>query len=339
MRLLPIVGRFFSSWLSGIKGASPNTSKTYREAFSLLLPFVARRAKVEPRSLTVEHLSRDAVLDFLHFLEKERGVSARTRNCRLAAIKSFAAMLRLMHPEKRPIADAILDIPQKRETKKPIGWLYPDEVAAILKDVDLKRPLGFRDWCMLRLLYDSGARASEIANLNLDSFDPRDKTLSIMGKGARFRQIEIEDRTAEALEVYVQRHRKAPAPTSPLRLFVSLRGAGLTRHGIYRVCDKYLKRTLSAKRLADLNPVHSFRHGCAVRMLASGRSIVEIKNRLGHQNVESTMVYLNLDVSALRRVQKRFEHYAEPIFAGNAQIEEMIDWENRQEVVAWLDSL
>ena len=339
MRLLPCVGRFFSSWLAGIKGASPNTAKTYRDAFSLLLPFVALRAKVETQSLTVEHLSRDAVLDFLDFLEKKRGVSARTRNCRLAAIKSFAAMLRLMHPEKKTIADAILDIPQKRETKKPIGWLYPDEVAAILKGVDLKKPLGFRDWCMLRLLYDSGARASEIANLNRDSFDPRDRTLSILGKGARFRQIEIEDRTAEAIAIYIDRHRKAPGPTSPLRLFVSLRGAGLTRHGVYRVCDKYLKRTLPAKRLADLNPVHSFRHGCAVRMLASGCSITEIKNRLGHRNIESTMVYLDLDVSALRRVQKRFEKYAAPIFSGNRQIDDMIDWENRQEVMAWLDSL
>jgi hypothetical protein len=100
-----------------------------------------------------------------------------------------------------------------------------------------------------------------------------------------------------------------------------------------------LKRTLPAKRPADLNPVHGFRRGCAVRMLASSRSIVEIKNRLGHRNVESTMVYLNPDVSALGRVRKRFEQYAEPIFAGNAQIEEMIDWENRQKVVAWLDSL
>ena len=339
MRLPPVVGRFFSSWLSGVKGASPNTAKTYREAFSLLLPVVAGRAKVETQSLTVEHLNRDAVLAFPAFLEKERGVSARTRNCGLAAIKSFAAMLRLMHPEKKRIADAVLEIPQKRETKKPIGWLYPDEVAEILKAVDLKRPLGFRDWCVLQLLYDSGARASEIASLNLDSFDSRDKTLSILGKGARFRQIEIEDRTAEALCIYVDRHRKSPGPACSARLFVSQRGAELTRHGVYRICDKYLKRTLSAKRLADLNPVHSFRHGCAVRMLATGRSIVEIKNRLGHRNVESTMVYLNLDVSALRRVQKRFEQYAAPVFAENPQIDEMIDWENRQEVVGWLDSL
>ena len=299
MRLPPVVGRFFSFWLSGVKGASPNTAKTYREAFSLLLPFVAGRAKVETQSLTVEHLNRDAVLAFPAFpvfLEKERGVSARTRNCRLAAIKSFAAMLRLMHPEKKRIADAVLEIPQKRETKKPIGWPYPDEVAEILKAVDLKRPLSFR-------------------------------------------QIEIEDRTAEALCIYVDRHRKSPGPACSARLFVSQRGAELTRHGVYRICDKYLKRTLSAKRLADLNPVHSFRHGCAVRMLATGRSIVEIKNRLGHRNVESTMVYLNLDVSALRRVQKRFEQYAAPVFAENPQIDEMIDWENRQEVVGWLDSL
>jgi site-specific recombinase XerD len=161
----------------------------------------------------------------------------------------------------------------------------------------------------------------------------------ILGKGARFRQIKIEALTAETLALYISRYRPKPKPLHRQRLFINQRGTQLTRHGVYRICKKYLNISLTAKRLEDLNPVHSFRHACAVRMLASGSSITEIKNRLGHENIESTMIYLKLDLSALRRIQKKFMDYAEPVLRNNPQIDELIDWENRKDIMTWLDSL
>jgi site-specific recombinase XerD len=175
MKLSTCINQFFSSYLTRIKGVSPNTIKTYRDTFTLFLPFAARYEKIKIESLTPEHLNRQLILDFLDYLQQERQNTIRTRNFSFAAIKSLAKMIRLMYPEKRNIAENILSIPQKRMRKKLIGYLYPDEVDAILKSVDLKKPLGVRDYSLLLLLYDSGARASEIATLNLDCLDPKKK--------------------------------------------------------------------------------------------------------------------------------------------------------------------
>jgi integrase/recombinase XerD len=109
--------------------------------------------------------------------------------------------------------------------------------------------------------------------------------------------------------------------------------------GIYRICKKYLTLSVSAKRLKDLSPAHSFRHSCAVNMLSSGASLTEIKNHLGHEKLESTMVYLKLNLSRKRQVQKKFIKYAQSILSDDPKIEALIDWENKEETLNWLDSL
>ena len=104
-------------------------------------------------------------------------------------------------------------------------------------------------------------------------------------------------------------------------------------------CKKYLYRALSHKRLKDINPVHSFRHACAVRMLCCGKSLSDIKNRLGHENIESTMIYLHLDLRRKRQVQKAFIEYTQSNLSHDKKIEEFLDWENKKEILEWLDSL
>jgi hypothetical protein len=89
----------------------------------------------------------------------------------------------------------------------------------------------------------------------------------------------------------------------------------------------------------DINPVHSLRHSCAVNMLASGASITDIKNRLGHVNIQSTMVYLKLDLSRRREVQKNFIEYTQSLITFDPKITELIDWENKEDTLSWLDSL
>ena len=98
-------------------------------------------------------------------------------------------------------------------------------------------------------------------------------------------------------------------PAFKNRLFVNQRGQGLTRSGVYRICQKYLKKTLPENRLKDLNAAHCFRHSRAIHMLMNGSPISDIKNHLGHEDINSTMVYLKLDLSRRREVQKRFIKY------------------------------
>lgn len=339
MRLSSVIHQFFSQYLPHIKAASPRTIKAYRDSFKLFLPFAAKYHDIKISSLQIAHLSVEVILDFLESLEKQRHNSAKTRNSRLAAIKSLAKMIRFMHPDQRQLADKILSIPQKRSQRQLIGFLYPYEIDQILQTVDLKNALGMRDYCLLQLLYDSGARASEIATLNLDYFNAHNQTLAILGKGNRYRQIELEPKTVRLLTHYIAKYRVNPKPAYQHRLFINQRGKQLTRHGIYRMCKKQLQIALPSKRLIDINPVHSFRHSCAVNMLADGHPVSDIRNKLGHEDIQSTMVYLQLDLAKRKKIQNRFIQYVQSTVTQNPEIDALIDWQNKDDIMAWLDDL
>ena len=339
MRLETCIYRFFDQYLPRLKGSSDQTIKAYRDVFSLFLSFAADRRCIQIASLRIEHLSPDMVLAFLDHLESDRKNVVRTRNHRLAAIKSLAKMIRLMYPEKREEAQRILDIPQKRAQKQLIGFLYPDEILKVFHCVNLIKKNGFRDYTILHLLEDSGARASEIATLNLDYFDPQHHTLVILGKGNRYRQIELKPRTVQLIKRYIAGYRAKPKTLYQHRLFINQRGEEITRHGIYRICKKYLKKALDPKRLKNINPVHSLRHSCAVNMYLSGKGLNEIQNRLGHDSIQSTTIYTHMDLTRKRAVQKRFIEYMKSNLSEDPKIDELIDWENKTGILEWLDSL
>ncbi len=339
MKLSKLVHQFFDHYLPNIKGVRPNTIKSYRDTFRLFLPFAADYYSIKIRSLRGEQISSELIFAFLDDLQRERKNLAKTRNQRLACIKSFAKMIRFMHPDMRKLADRIINIPQKRAQKTLIGFLYQEEILKVFQSVYLVKKEGFRDYALLHLLYDSGARASEITTLNLDYFNPEQKTLAILGKGDRFRLIALKPKTVQLLNRYINKYRINPKHLYKDRIFINQRGGELTRHGINRICKKYLSMTLSPKRLKSINPVHSFRHSRAVDMLYSGHSITDIKNHLGHDNIQSTDAYLHLDLNRKRHIQKQFIRYMESVLSDDPKIEELLHWENKGDIIAWLDRL
>jgi site-specific recombinase XerD len=311
----------------------------YRDTFKFFLPFAANYYGIKIRSLRMEHISSELVIAFLLDLEQERKNTPKTRNQRLAALKSFAKMVRFLYPQQRETAETILNIPQKRAQRTLVGFLYQDEILELFQSVDLKKNEGFRDYTILHLLYDSGARASEITTLNLDYFNPRNKTLAILGKGDRFRLIELEPRTVRLLQLYIEKYRIKPKPLYAHRLFLNQRGEELTRFGIYRICKKYLTKTLPAKRLKFINPVHSLRHSRAVDLLYQGKGITYIQNRLGHDNIQSTTIYLHLDMKHRRHIQNKFIKYMQSLLPADPKIEEMLTLKGDKNIMTWLDSL
>jgi len=339
MKLSSCLHQFFGQYLPHIKGASTHTIKAYRDTFKIFLPFAAKYRSIKIDSLTLDHLSSELILAFLDELERGRKNLAKTRNNRLAALKSLAKMIRFMYPEEREIAEKIGSIPQKRTQKPLIGFLYQEEILKVFQSVDLKRKDGLRDYALLHLLYDSGARASEVATLNLDYFNPKQKTLAILGKWNRYRLIELEPKTVQLLQLYITKYRTTPRPLYQHRLFINQRRDEFTRHGIYRICKKYLSMALPPKRLKAINPVHSFRHSCAVNMLYSGYSLSEIRNHLGHEDIQSTSIYLHLDLNRKREIQKKFIEYMQSVLTRDPKIEELLDWENKEDIITWLDSL
>ncbi|MBW1784399.1 MAG: tyrosine-type recombinase/integrase [Deltaproteobacteria bacterium] len=339
MKLATLLHEFFDRYLPYIKGTSPHTIKGYRDAFKLFLPFAANHYRIKVASLTLDHLSPELILAFLDDLERDRKNIAKTRNHRLAALKSFTKMIRFMYPEKRELADRILNIPQKRTQKALVGFLYEEEILKVFQAVDLKKKDGLRDYALLHLLYDSGARASEVAMLKLDYLNAQEEILAICGKGNRYRIIRLELKTVQLLQLYIKKYRVTPRPPYRDYLFISQRGEALTRHGIYRVCRKYLEKALPKKRLKNINPVHSFRHSCAVNMLYRGESVSDIQNHLGHDNAQSSTLYLHLDLKRKRQVQGRFVQHMKSVLVDDHKIDELLQSENQGDLMAWLDSL
>ena len=339
MKLTICVHQFFDEYLHRIRGCGQNTVKAYREVFTLFLPFAADYCHTKVCDLDVAHLTIDLVLDFLDHLESQRGNTARTRNQRLAAIKSFAKMVRIFYPEDRLAAEKILHLQQKRAQKKLIGFLYYEEILSVFNAVDLKAQNGFRDYTMLHLLADAGIRASELAMLRLDDFTQEHSALGVLGKGNKYRLIELEPKTTDLIKTYISRYRLKPKSLFSERLFISKHRKGLTRKGVYLLCRKYLERALSPKRFKEIDPVHGFRHSCAVQMLAQGRSLSDIKNHLGHESIESTKVYLHMDMRSKRKVQEKYFEYLQSTLKHDPKLEDLIAWENRKETLDWLDSL
>ncbi len=339
MKLSPCIHKFFDHYLPNIKGVSHHTVKSYRDAFKLFLPFAGNYYGIKIKSLRLEHLSSDLILSFLHELERKRKNLPKTRNQRLAAFKSFAKMIGFIYPQQRQLADTILSIPKKRFQKPLIGFLYQEEILKLFQSVDISKNEGFRDYAILHLLYDSGARASEITTLNLDYFNPQEKTLAILGKGNRYRLIKLEAKTVQLLQLYINKYRTTPKPQYQDRLFINQRAEQLTRHGIYRICKKYLSVALSPKRLKYIHPAHCFRHSCAVHRLYSGQPPTDIQNRLGHDNIQSTTLYFHLDLNYRRRIQKQVIQYMQSVLTADPKIEELLHWEGEQDIMAWLDGL
>jgi site-specific recombinase XerD len=339
MSLTACVQQFFEEYLPRIKGASLRTMECYRHALSLFLKFASSYREKPVKELRVEELTFDMIYAFLNHLEDDRNNSPRTRNNRLAALKSLARMIRLLYPEYRKTAEMILAVPQKRCQKRLVGFLSHDDVLKVFSSVNLKRQDGFRDFTLLHLLYDTGARASEAAALNLSDFNPGKRTLAILGKGNRYRMVPLWPKTTRLLTRYIERYRTAPKVLHKDALFVNQRREQITRHGVYRICLAHLRKSLDPKQLKYINPAHSFRHSCAVNMLLSGASLTDIKNHLGHEKLESTMIYLHLDLRKKKEAQKRFIDYTRSSFGDDPVLNQFLDWEKKEEILGWLDTL
>jgi site-specific recombinase XerD len=339
MKLSTCLHQFFDYYLPQIKGNAHNTIKAYRDTFTIFLPFAAEHLSIKIESIRVEHLSTTLILAFLDHLESERHYTAKSRNQRLAVLKSLAIMIRFMYPEYKEIAKTIRRIPQKRTQKSLVEFLDYEDIFKVFQSVDLHKKDGFRDYTILHLLYDTGARATETATLNLNYFNPQKRTLAIHGKGNNFRLITLWPVTVRLINRYISEYRKPPKTLYHHRLFINQRGEELTRYGINWLCKKYLSLALPPERLTHINPAHSFRHSTAMRMLYEGKDVTEIRNRLGHERIASTMIYLRMDLTFKREVQKEFIKYTQSKLIEIPKIKDLMDWENEEETRTWLDSL
>ena len=180
---------FFTTYLPGHKSVSPHTVATYKQAFLQLLRFYHRRFPQDSHP-DLARFEVPLLLDFLSYLEQDRGNTSSTRNLRLAALKSFFQMVALLDPQYHRQCRQIRMIPKKRAPRWPLDALDKHEVDAIFSAVDPGSREGYRDLCILRTLYNTGARASELCSIRLGDLHFSDKRVLLYGKGGKVRLIE-----------------------------------------------------------------------------------------------------------------------------------------------------
>jgi site-specific recombinase XerD len=294
--LAPHLTAFLRERLPRERRASVHTCDAYAYAFQLLLAFAAKRLRTQPSGLALEHLDTPLVLAFLDSLESTRGNSARTRNARLAAIKSFARFVEYRVPSSLQQVHSLLAIPSKKTDERLVAYLTRDEMQTVLDAPDPRIRDGVRDRAMLHLAFATGLRVSELVGLRLDEVALRPQpTIHVMGKGRRERLLPLWKTTAKALRAWLTVRGNASCP----ELFINARGGPLTRDGFEYILAKHLATaavkapSLAQKRVSP----HVLRHSCAMHTLAATHDIRKVALWLGHATVQTTELYVRADPS------------------------------------------
>jgi integrase/recombinase XerD len=295
-----LVEKYFCEYLLKQRNASPETICSYRDTFRLFLRFSEQRLGRAPSSLTLADLDAPQVLAFLDSLEKQRHNSVRSRNARLAAIRSFLRYAALQDPTALAIINHTLAIPVKRFDRVPVAYLSREEMNALVNAPNRNRWSGHRDSVMLATMYNSGARVSEIIRLNVEDLrlGPT-ATLRIHGKGRKERVIPLWKSTRKELSKWLSRINTAPG--SPL--FPDRRRERLTRAGVRTRLDSAAataRRTCVSLRSRHVSP-HLVRHSTAMHLLQSGVDITVIALWLGHASTATTHMYVEADLSMKKR--------------------------------------
>ncbi len=297
-RLGPWVRRFLVEHLSGERNLARNTQRSYRDTLRLLLPFLARSARKGVDRLTVLDLSAERMRRFLAEIEEKRGCGTATRNQRLAALRSLAQFVGLRSPEYVEWCGQIRAIPFKKASRPLVTYLEKAELDALLAAPDCGTAQGRRDHAVLLFLYNTGARADEvaqgrIADLQLGGVPGRDASaVLIRGKGSKQRRCPLWASTVQELLPLVG----SRAPSEPI--FLNRRGQPLTRFGIHALVGRHALRaaaqvpSLSRKRVSP----HTIRHTTATHLLRSGVDINTIRAWLGHVSLATTNVYAEVDL-------------------------------------------
>jgi integrase/recombinase XerD len=285
---------FLREYLPSQREMSVQTCDTYAYAFQLLVCFAAKRLKTTPSALSIEQLDPALILAFLEHLEKERENCARTRNSRLAAIKTFFRFLEYRVPTCLEQARRIRAIPVKKTDEVIIGYLNREEIQALLDAPDLSSRAGLRDRAMLHLAYAGGLRVSELVGLSLaDLVLHPQPTIHVMGKGRRERILPLWKETARTLREWLKIRGE---PTSAA-LFLNARGDAMTRSGFEYILEQHV-RTANTKEPSlatkQVSP-HILRHSCAMHTLHATGDIRKVSLWLGHATLLSTEVYLRAD--------------------------------------------
>lgn len=321
---------FFHEWLAQQRNLSHHTVLSYRDTWRLFLRFVAARNRRSVSDLALEHLTAEEALAFLQHSEEERKVTIGTRNCRLAALRSFFRFVADREPLALAQSAEILRIPTKKAPTAEVNYLDADEVAAILKQPDRSTLQGQRDHALLALLYNTGARIQEALNLCPQSVRLRSPAqVTLFGKGRKERICPLWPETADLLTALLKRQ---PRPENE-PIFLNRYGRPLNAAGVRFKLAQYVRgaaeRVPTLKR-KHISP-HTFRHTMGVAMVAAGVNITVIRSWLGHVSLDTTNHYARANLETKRQALQQVDKSTRPTKPPR--------WKRDPDLLSWLSSL
>jgi len=325
---------FLSKHLPGIEGCSANTISAYRDAFKLLLLFASKKEKIKEKKLKLSLIDKDFILRFLLWIENERGCAVITRNQRLAAIHSFYLYLQRELPDYMYQFQEILSIPFKKHPQKTLNFLSTDAVKALLAQPNINTESGRKHLVLLSLMYATGGRVQEIADLRVsDVMYNSGSLVKLTGKGNKSRFVPLEATVVKLLCQYLKDFSLAESSKSMELLFTNHSQNKLTRQGITHILKKYAD--MVQKKQPGLIPKtvspHCLRHSRAVHWLQAGVDLIYIRNLLGHVSVQTSEIYARIDGEMKRKALEKVSSY---VFT-----DEIPSWQKNKSLMAWLKEL
>jgi site-specific recombinase XerD len=286
------VRRFLLEHLIRERNLAPNTQRSYRDALTLLLPFVSEKLNTSVDRLTVVDVTADLVRLFLLDLEESRTCGISTRNQRLTAIHALARFIGEHSPEHIQWCGQLRAIPFKKTSKRVVPYLEKPEMDALLSSPNRETMQGQRDYALLLFLYNSGSRADEAAQLLIRDLNLDSSFVKIYGKGRKERLCPLWPSTVRELAVLTK------GRPDDQQVFLNRRRQPITRFGVHSMVERHaLKAQLKAPSLAKkrVSP-HTIRHATATHLLRAGVDINTIRAWLGHVSLTTTNIYAEIDL-------------------------------------------
>jgi len=322
--------RFLTSHLAGLRGCSPNTVASYRDAFKLLIVYFRDERSIPPGKLTLDCVDVAAITDFLDWLQTSRGNSASTRNQRLAAISSFCAWMQTEDPTRMAGYQDILAIPAKKQVHPDVHYLTVEQTRRLLAQPDRSTRRGRRDATLLATLYDTAARVQELVDLTVRDVRLQPPAMTALtGKGRKTRHVPLMSNTIAMLASYIAEHRLDRPGHDDHPLFFNQHGTKLSRGGIAWIIDKYQART-GGPPLTEVTP-HTLRHSKAMHLYEAGVPLPYIRDILGHVELSTTEIYARASIEAKRRALETAYPDITP--------DDLPEWNQDLGLLDWLTSL
>lgn len=292
---------FFTDRLMAQRNASPHTIAAYRDTFRLLFAYAREQLGKPPSALTLEDMDSSFIGAFLDHLEYNRGNSARSRNARLAGIRSFFRYLAYQVPEHSSLVQRVLAMPSKKHQRAMIDFLTGKETHALLDAPDRHTWSGRRDYALLLTAIQTGLRVSELVGLHCAdvTLEPA-SYLRCLGKGRKTRCTPLTRSVASVLNRWMkEQYNQSVDP-----LFPNRNGGKLSADGVQFILSKHI--AVARQQCPSLNEKkvspHVLRHTAAMNLLQAGADTSTIALWLGHENPETVHMYVEADLSMKQKI-------------------------------------